>query len=96
MGKRNFPLFNITFGIAIFVSSYLVGTVARSSVLVLANDPNIQYSGRFDFSNPLAPRFDWPAVSISAVFQGTSIGILLTDGNNNYNAFIDGHLQQVI
>ncbi len=96
MKKRIFPLFNVIFGTAIFVSSYLSGTVARSSVLVPANDPQIQYSGRFDFSNPQAPRFDWPAVSISAVFQGTSIGILLTDGKNDYNAFIDGHLQQVI
>ncbi len=86
------PFLHVIFGAVIF----LLGTVARSSVLVPANDPNIQYSGRFDFSNPLAPRFDWPAVSISANFQGTSVGILLSDGNNNYNAFIDGRLQQVI
>ena len=96
MEKRIFLLFNVIFGAAVFVSSYLSGAFAQSSVLVSANDPRIQYSGRFDFSNPQAPRFDWPAVSITAVFQGTSIGILLTDGNNDYNAFIDGHLQQVI
>jgi lysophospholipase L1-like esterase len=94
--KRIFPLLDVIFGTAIFISFYLSGTVAQSSVLVPANDPNIQYSGRFNFSNPRAPRFDWPAVSITAVFQGTSIGILLTDGNNDYDAFIDGHLQQII
>ncbi|HEY5039821.1 MAG TPA: SGNH/GDSL hydrolase family protein, partial [bacterium] len=96
MKKRTFPLFNFIFGTALFASSYLTGAVARSSVLVPANDPKIQYSGRFDFTHPLAPRFDWPAVSISAVFQGTSIGIRLADGKNDYNAFIDGNLQQVI
>jgi len=72
------------------------GMDRQNSVLVPANDPHIQYSGRFDFSDPKAPRFDWPAVSISAVFQGTAVGILLDDGNNNYDAFIDGRLQQVI
>jgi lysophospholipase L1-like esterase len=94
--KRIFLRFNFILGTAIFAASYLTGTVARSSVLVPANDPHIQYFGRFDFSDPLAPRFDWPAVSISAVFQGTSVGILLDDGNNDFDAFIDGKLQQVI
>lgn len=68
----------------------------QNSVFIPPSDPHIQYSGRFDFSDPLAPRFDWPAVSIAAVFQGTRIGILLEDGHNNYDAFIDGELQQVI
>jgi hypothetical protein len=72
------------------------GTGPPPAGAVPANDPNIQYSGRFDFTDPLAPRFDWPAVSLSAVFQGTSIGILLTDGSNDYDAFIDGVPGQVI
>src|SRR5579871_786934 len=67
-----------------------------NSVFIPPTDPNIQYSGRFDFSNPSAPRFDWPAVSISAIFQGTAVGILLDDGNNDYDVFIDGNLQKVI
>jgi len=68
----------------------------KDSVFIPADDPHIRYSGRFDFSNPKAPRFDWPAVSISAVFQGTAIGILLNDGLNDYDAYIDGNLQKVI
>lgn len=72
------------------------GLDIHNSVFIPPNDPNIQYSGRFDFSDPKAPRFDWPAVSISAVFQGAAVGILLDDGNNDYDVFIDGNLQQVI
>jgi endoglucanase len=71
-------------------------TPLNLTVSVPASDADIQYSGRIDFTNPNAPRFDWPGVSILAVFQGSSIGILLTDGNNNYNVFIDGALNNVI
>jgi lysophospholipase L1-like esterase len=69
---------------------------APAAVRVPPNDPNIRYSGRIDFSNPQAPRFDWPAVSITTRFRGKSIGILLEDGNNDYNAFLDGRPAQVI
>jgi len=68
----------------------------KDSVFIPADDPGIRYSGRFDFSDPKAPRFDWPAVSISTVFQGNTVGILLDDGTNDYDAFIDGKLQKVI
>lgn len=81
-------------GLSVLV--FLAASAAQAFVNIPANNPNIQYSGRFDFANPLAPRFDWPGVSILAVFQGTSVGIRLTDGNSNYNAFIDGALNQVI
>ncbi len=96
MRKRKISSLGLFLGTVVLASSYMTGSIARSSVLVPANDPNIQYSGRFDFSDPLAPRFDWPAVSIPAMFQGTSIGILLNDGNNDFDLFIDGELQQVI
>jgi lysophospholipase L1-like esterase len=66
------------------------------AVTIPANDPHIQYSGRVDFSDPLAPKFDWPGVNITAVFQGPSIGVLLKDGLNNYNVIIDGALKQVL
>jgi hypothetical protein len=56
-----------------------------------ANNPLIQYSGRFDFSNPRAPKFDWPGVSITAAFHGTSIGFLLDDPGNTYDVHLDGN-----
>lgn len=50
----------------------------------------IQYSGRVDFSNPQAPRFDWPGCSVTASFRGTNIGFLLADGKNNFEVYADG------
>jgi lysophospholipase L1-like esterase len=64
-------------------------TWAQNSTLP-ANHPMIQYSGRIDISNPLAPRFDWPGVSITAAFHGTSIGFLLDDKSDNYDVILDG------
>lgn len=98
MKRRHLNLFGLFFllVVPVHLTAQSKGIDPRNSVFIPPNDPDIQYSGRFDFSNPLAPRFDWPAVSISAIFQGTAIGILLDDGNNNYDAFIDGKLQPII
>jgi hypothetical protein len=61
-----------------------------------ADDPSIEYIGRFDFSNPKSVRFDWPGVQIRTRFEGTSCSIKLKDGNNDYNVFIDGKLHNII
>lgn len=61
-----------------------------------ADDENINYIGRFDFSNPKIVKFDWPGVQISARFEGTSCSVKLKDGNNDYNVFIDGRLHKII
>src|SRR5262245_21850976 len=38
-----------------------------------ADDPNIQYVGRINFTNPKQVRFDLSAVSITARFTGTAV-----------------------
>jgi len=55
------------------------------------DNPNIQYIGRIDFSNPEAPMFFWPGSSIIANFEGTSIKLKLNDstGENYFNVFLD-------
>ena len=60
-----------------------------------ADDENIEYIGRFDFSNPKSVRFDWPGVQIRVRFEGTSCSMKLKDGNNDYNVFIDGRLHKI-
>jgi lysophospholipase L1-like esterase len=55
-----------------------------------AGDGRIRYTGRFDFSDPSRPRFDWPAVQIEAAFNGTAIAALLEDGGNSYDVTING------
>jgi hypothetical protein len=52
-------------------------------------DPNIQYAGQIDFSNPREPKFSAPGVTILARFRGTSVTVLLEDefkwgANRNY------------
>ena len=60
-----------------------------------ADDPNIQYFGRVDRdTDPKAPRFSAPAVTVRARFSGTSAAVLLADqfryGRRNYfDAIID-------
>jgi len=61
-----------------------------------ADDPAIEYIGRFDFSNPKSVRFDWPGVQIRTRFEGTSCSIKLKDGNNYYNVFLDGRFHKII
>ncbi len=64
--------------------------------MIPADDPDINYYGRIDFSNPKEPRFDWPGIAIEANFDGTSISMILQDNDNNYNIFIDGKLHKII
>ncbi len=66
------------------------------SQAVPANDPAIQYTGRIDFTDPAAPRFDWPGILIQANFEGKYIGAVIKDGNNDYNVFIDGKPEAII
>lgn len=53
--------------------------------LIAANNHNIQYIGRIDFKNPMAPRFSNPGVYIVARFAGSSCEIDMEDETNmNY------------
>jgi lysophospholipase L1-like esterase len=55
-------------------------------------DPNIQYFGRWDMSDPGNYRADWTAAAISITFTGTSVGIKLSDSTfqDNFQYSIDG------
>jgi len=65
------------------------------AVDIPADDSKIQYFGRWDFTDPLAPSHSWPGVYIVARFEGTSIGVKLNDNYCYYNVFIDGELRTV-
>jgi len=79
-------------------------TACSSSVIVKkeitgvidADNPNIQYVGRFNFSNPKKVTFDWPGVIISAKFIGTSLSVKLEDGKNEYAVIIDNHAPRIL
>ncbi len=66
-----------------------------ASTLIPANHPYIQYTGRWDFTSPEAPSHSWPGVYLTARFEGTSIGVTMTDNYCYYNVFVDGVLMKI-
>jgi len=48
-------------------------------VTIGADNPLFQYIGRFDFSDPAAPKCAWSGSAIRARFQGTAVSVILED-----------------
>jgi lysophospholipase L1-like esterase len=69
---------------------------SESTGIIDADDPNIQYVGRFNRSNLKKAVFDWPGVYIRATFTGTSCSIRLNDGENLYAVTIDDQEPEVL
>lgn len=67
----------------------------KSFVFIPANNPNIQYQGRWDFRDSLNPAYSWPGVAIKVDFNGSSIGVRMNDNNGYYNVTIDGKFYDV-
>jgi Carbohydrate esterase 2 N-terminal/GDSL-like Lipase/Acylhydrolase family len=68
----------------------------ESTGVIDADDPNIQYVGRFDFSNPKKVIFDWAGVSIRARFEGTSCSLRLADHGNEYAVIVDDRAPRLL
>jgi lysophospholipase L1-like esterase len=64
--------------------------------IVDADDPNIQYIGRFYTPDPKHRVFDWPGVQICAKFLGTSCSIRLTDKSNEYAVIVDHRAPRIL
>jgi len=66
-----------------------------------ADNQNIQYTGRGDFSDSQKPRFWAPGVYVTARFKGTSCDALITDelaSENNHNylqIIVDGYSSRI-
>ena len=70
-------------------------------VLVPPNHPHINYFGRIDCTDPMAPSFAFPGVSIRAKFSGHALDLVFHDhGNlsniNYYNIIIDDGPPEVL
>ncbi|MFL5728572.1 MAG: SGNH/GDSL hydrolase family protein [Cytophagaceae bacterium] len=77
--------------------------VDTTMIQVKADNPNIQYMGRIDFSNTLAPAYSFPGVSIKAKFQGPAIDVVIKDNSvggatttNYYDILIDDVVTKVL
>lgn len=61
-----------------------------------ADDPNLQYTGRIEWTNPKQPRFSLGATYLTARFRGTGVTVRLKDEHrygkwrNYYDAIVDG------
>ena len=82
------------FLLILFISSQLLS----AATIIRADDPNIDYTGRIDFSDPQSPVLYWPGTNITAGFEGTSVKIVLEDpgGDNYYNVIIDNDSQNPV
>ena len=67
------------------------GVLFEDKKNISAQNENIVFHGRIDFSNLQAPKLFWPGSGFSLWFEGTSIEVVLDDldGSNYYNAIID-------
>jgi len=70
--------------------------MAYATHFIPANNPFIQYYGRWDMTDSLHPRHSWPGVYLFAEFSGTSISVRMTDSVNYYNVYIDGNFLKVL
>ena len=85
---------------AVLIFCFLLTIVSTSMAgdTIPANDKLIEYTGRIDFADSLAPEFSYSGVSIRVGFHGSSIAAILNDdqGNNYYNVILDGVVHNII
>ncbi len=93
-------LFQLSLGIILIIQFSACSSVVTkeeiSSGIIDADNPYIQYIGRFDFSNPKKVTYDWPGVHICAKFEGTSCSLRLNDHKNEYAIIIDEHAPRIL
>ena len=77
-------------------SSFVTKPEAENTGIIDADNPNIQYVGRFDFRNPDSVVFDWAGVYIRANFTGTSCAVRLKDSTDEYAVTIDDHAPRLL
>ena len=82
------------------VLGLLAGLALPCSALtkILADDANLQYTGRIDVTKPSEPQISWPGTSIAGNFTGQFLAVTLDDqaGKNYFNVFIDNDFNRPI
>ena len=65
--------------------------IPENAIFIPPSDPHIDYVGRISFTNPDAPRFTYPGVSISALFEGTSLNMIAKPMSGYFMVRIDNN-----
>lgn len=70
----------------------LLAPLTRAATEIAADNPQLQYTGRIDFSDTKAPFLSWPGTTVEANFTGDSLQIVLDDdnGKNYFDVILDG------
>ena len=85
-----------TLFILVFLCSLFPFSETKANKHISPHHPYIRYSGRVDRSKKESVSFDWPGVAIRCHFTGSSVGIKMNGGKDNYfNLFIDNELISV-
>lgn len=74
---------------------FLAAMPAPAKGPMLLSDERLVTTGRIDSSDNDAWRFDWGAVSLGFRFEGSDFALLLEDGNNDFNVYVDGQLKTI-
>jgi len=105
IGKFEFKLTNkthimkTTYKITAFLFLFLALCISctNAQTHIPADDANLQFTGRIDYSNSLQPQYSYPSVSIKAKFNGTGVSAIIHDygtggsgTTNYYKVIIDG------
>jgi len=73
----------------------LLVTLNFAGEIISADNPNIQYFGRWNFFDTKAPTHSWPGTYVYIEFTGTSISVRLNDNLCYYNVYIDEELHSI-
>jgi len=80
----------------IFINLILITGFSFAKTFILPSEPNIRYTGRIDDSRADNYRFDWPGISIEAMFEGTCCAIQMKGAGELFNVFIDDQPVKII
>ncbi|MEO6188341.1 MAG: SGNH/GDSL hydrolase family protein [Ginsengibacter sp.] len=80
--------------ILLVLSTSIILGADKNLRLIPADNDNIVYIGRFDFSDMKNPKFMYSGCAIRTVFEGTSIEVILKDDGlkNMFNVILDDSL----
>lgn len=66
-------------------------TLPVKGSIISPDDPNIQYVGRIDWTEPQRPAFNFPGTEIRTAFEGTSIKMIARPMSGYFMVQIDGN-----
>ena len=77
---------------SLFLSIIAATCSTADAVTIDPANPNLQYSGRWDFSTPSQPKVFWQGSTLLARFDGTRISVDFKGGNGTefFRAIVDG------